>query len=167
MTEILEALKSIVEGLEMQTKSGQVKWLTGSQLAKLDPKHSFRTSDEQKLDISLFLKLDSKTMIQYHCYIQHDHNVNNSWLTIENDGLQSGRVRVAQNSLPELAGLEDVLYEMYIDPILKNYKLSYQDDVNVLASIVNKCGIQAARDYKLNTVLGEEKKGIFGKLFGK
>jgi len=57
MTEILEALKSIVEGLEMQTKSGQVKWLTGSQLAKLDPKHSFRTSDEQKLDISLFLKL--------------------------------------------------------------------------------------------------------------
>jgi len=66
-----------------------------------------------------------------------------------------------------LAGLEDVLYEMYIDPILKNYKLSYQDDVNVLASIVNKCGIQAARDYKLNTVLGEEKKGIFGKLFGK
>jgi len=166
MTEILEALKSIVEGLEIQTNSGQAKWLTGGQLAKIDKDNSFR-KDEEKLDISLFYKMDSKTLIEYHCYIQHDHIVNSSWLSIENDGLQDGRISIAKNNLPELQGLEDTLYNMYILPMITSYEKSYQDDVYVLSKIVNKCGVQAARDYKLNTVLGEEKKGIFGKLFGK
>jgi len=169
MTEILEALKSIVEGLEMQTNSGQVKWLTEDQLSRIDEKQSWRRdkNKEEKLDISLFLKLDSRTLIQYHCYIQHDHIVNSSWLSIENEGLQGGRVSIAKNNLPELKGLEDTLYNMYILPIISGYEKGYQDDVNVLSSIVNKCGVQAARDYKISTVLGEEKKGIFGKLFGR
>lgn len=168
MTEILEALKSIVCGLEMQTESEQVKWLTKNQLAEGDKSQSWRKDNgKEKLDISLFLKLDSKTLIEYSCYIQHDHVVSNSWLCIENENLQGGRISINQNSLPELKGLEDILYKKYINPILKSYKLGYQDDINTLINIVNKCGIQAARDYKINAVIGQDNKSIFKKIFGK
>lgn len=167
MKELIDALKSIVQGLESQTKSDSIKWLTGKQYAKTDKSKSYYDNNEEKLELYLFHILDSSTVIKYHCYIGHNHEINNSWLSIENSNLQDGRLVITSGTFPEYQDLEDVLYDKYLEPILNSYKLNYDTDLKVLESIVGKCGIEAVRDFKLNSLLGGEEKGFFNKIFGK
>jgi hypothetical protein len=163
---MIEALKSIIQGLTIQTECDGIKWLTSNQLSKIDKEHSFRENNDEKLDISLFLKLDKETLIQYHCNINHDHTINSSWVSIDNKKLQNGNVLISIRTFSEYKDLEDILYKKYIKPILDSYKLNYDTDVKVLEDIVSKCGIEAVRDFKINSILSEkDNRGFFGKLF--
>lgn len=169
MTELLQGLKSVVEGLTMQTESGQIKWMDHNQFAEKNEKHSWLKSDKEKLDITMLYRLDSKTVFRFSFYLQHDHQISRSYLCVENDDFQGGYLIIAQNNLPELKALEDIVYDRHVKPLIKSYYKSYQRDVAILSSIVNKCGIEVARDFKINTILDSDKKenkGIFGKIFG-
>lgn len=161
---MIDLLKSIILGLKLQTESDTIKWLTGEQLAKTDNEHSFRANKGEKLDISLFLKLDNTTLIQYQCYVGHNHVINSSWISIDNPKLQNGNIVISVKTFTEYKDLEDILYEKYIKPILNSYKLNYETDIKVLESIVSKCGVEAVRDFKINSILSE-KKGFFKNLF--
>jgi hypothetical protein len=56
------------------------------------------------------------------------------------------------------------MFDKYAKPVVSNYKKNYQSDLKILTNVVGLCGIEAVRDMKLNSILGDE-KGWFKKIF--
>ena len=161
---MINEIKSIIEGLTIQTTSDTIKWINDIEMKKMN-KDSF-LYDTHDLSPNLYYKLDSGTSFKVPFTLQHDHSISNSYLIINNEKLQRGWIVTGYKDFPkEYAELEKILYEKYIISLLKNSDKNIVTDTKILNNIVSKCGIEAVRNAKLNDILDDNKKGFFKKIF--